>query len=86
MQFIFLTPELIRHLWQLVTFAFRHWCLICAVLLTQPKKFCCIGLFLQVHEDIIQVPKLRGGCPLEMDRYQEKISMIIFCLLPPPLS
>ncbi len=29
----FLTPVLIRHLWQLKTVAFFHWCLICSVLL-----------------------------------------------------
>ncbi len=29
----FLTPVLIRHLWQLKTVVFLHWCLICAVLL-----------------------------------------------------
>jgi hypothetical protein len=28
----FLTPELIRHLWQLKTFVFLHWYLICAIL------------------------------------------------------
>jgi hypothetical protein len=27
----FLTPVLIRHLWQLKTVDFLHWCLICAV-------------------------------------------------------
>jgi hypothetical protein len=27
----FLTPVLIRHLWQLKTVVFLHWCLICAV-------------------------------------------------------
>jgi len=31
----FNTGELIRHLWQLKTFVFLHWCLICAVLLDQ---------------------------------------------------
>jgi hypothetical protein len=30
----FLTPVLMRHLWQLKTVVFLHWCLICAVLLT----------------------------------------------------
>jgi hypothetical protein len=29
----FSTPVLIRHLWQLQTVVFLHWCLICAVLL-----------------------------------------------------
>jgi hypothetical protein len=29
--FIFSTPELIRHLWQLKTAIFLHWCLLCAV-------------------------------------------------------
>ncbi len=29
----FSTPELIRHLWQLKTVVFLHWCLICTVLL-----------------------------------------------------
>jgi hypothetical protein len=27
----FLTPVLIRHLWQLKTVVFLHWCLMCAV-------------------------------------------------------
>jgi hypothetical protein len=29
----FSTPVLTRHLWQLKTIAFMHWCLICVVLL-----------------------------------------------------
>jgi hypothetical protein len=29
--FIFSTPVLIRHLWQLKTVVFQHWHLICAV-------------------------------------------------------
>ncbi len=29
----FLTPVLIRHLWQLETVVFLHWCLLCAILL-----------------------------------------------------
>ncbi len=33
MMFIFSTPLLIRHLWQLKTVAFLHWCLKSAVLL-----------------------------------------------------
>ncbi len=33
MVFIFSTPVLIRHLWQLKAVGFLHWCLICAVLL-----------------------------------------------------
>jgi hypothetical protein len=31
MKFILPTPVLIRHLWQLKTDVFLHWCLICAV-------------------------------------------------------
>jgi len=31
MLFIFSTPVLIRHLWQLKTVVFLHWCLICTV-------------------------------------------------------
>ncbi len=31
MLFIFSTPEIIRHLWQLKTAVFLHWCLICVV-------------------------------------------------------
>ncbi len=33
MLFIFSTPVLIRHLWQLKTVVFLHWCRICALLL-----------------------------------------------------
>ena len=33
LMFIFSTPVLIRHLWQLTTVVFLHWCLINAVLL-----------------------------------------------------
>ncbi len=32
----FLTPVLIRYLWQLKTVVFLHWCLICAVPLAEP--------------------------------------------------
>ncbi len=32
MLLIFSTPVLIRHLWQLKTIVFLHWCLICAPL------------------------------------------------------
>ncbi len=32
MEFNFSTPVLIRHLWQLKTVVFLHWCLICTVL------------------------------------------------------
>ncbi len=31
----FLTPVLIRHLWQIKTVVFLHWCLIGAVLLVE---------------------------------------------------
>jgi hypothetical protein len=34
----FFTPVLIRHLWQLKTVFFLHWCLICPVLLTTLAK------------------------------------------------
>ncbi len=39
MWFIFSTPVLIRHLWQLKTVVFLHWCLICTVLLNNDPKF-----------------------------------------------
>jgi hypothetical protein len=32
MQFIILTPVLIRYMWQLKAVVFLHWCLICNVL------------------------------------------------------
>ncbi len=35
MLFIFSTPVLIRHLWQLKTVILLHWCLICAAVLCQ---------------------------------------------------
>ncbi len=39
MLFIFSIPGLIRHLWQLKTVVFLHWCLICAILLVyKPNK------------------------------------------------
>jgi hypothetical protein len=31
----FLTPLLIRHLWQLNTVVFMHWCFVCALLLKE---------------------------------------------------
>ncbi len=39
MLFIFSTPVLIRHLWQLNIVAFLHWCLICTVLLVKTIIF-----------------------------------------------
>ncbi len=38
MFFILSTPVLIRHLWQLKTVVFLHWCLICTVPLAAAKK------------------------------------------------
>ncbi len=38
MLFIFSTPVLIRHLWQLMAAVFLHWCLICGVLLRDTAK------------------------------------------------
>jgi len=49
MLFIFSTPMLITHLWQLETVVFLHWCLICAVLL--PNKQLCPTekIYLKLH-------------------------------------
>ena len=45
MQFIFSTPVLIRHLWQLETLVFLHWCIILAVLLIKQRhRFVIAGL------------------------------------------
>ncbi len=35
----FSTPGLIRHLWQLKTVVFLHWCLIHSLLLEKKKKY-----------------------------------------------
>ncbi len=40
MLFIFSMPGLIRHLWQLKTAIFLHWCLICAVLFSWLHIYC----------------------------------------------
>jgi hypothetical protein len=37
--YFFSTPELIRHLWQLKTVVFLHWCPICAVPLIGLRTF-----------------------------------------------
>jgi hypothetical protein len=42
MLFIFSTPVLIRHLWQLKTVVILHWCLICAVLLMSCAHLPCL--------------------------------------------
>ncbi len=58
--FIFSTPVLIRHMWQLKTVVFLHWCLICAVPLNHklfhylPKTSICQWL-LDITDGIIQV-------------------------------
>ncbi len=49
MLFIFSTPVFIKHLWQLKTVVFQHWCLRCTVLMcltlnahdTQPNVILC---------------------------------------------
>ncbi len=53
MLFISSTPVLIRHLWQLKTFVFLHWCLIHAVQLvlnTNAKSYslCCLNFMMSV--------------------------------------
>ncbi len=37
--FIFSTPVLIRHLWQLNTAVFLQWCLMCSVILARPLYY-----------------------------------------------
>ncbi len=45
MLFIFSTLQLIRHLWQLKTIVFLHWCLICTLLLVLwLSKLVCLSL------------------------------------------
>jgi hypothetical protein len=66
MLFIFSTPVLIRHLWQLKTVVFLHWCLICTLLLcsayvqsgntkggsiTVPLTSCLTGLEISVYDN-----------------------------------
>jgi hypothetical protein len=41
----FLTPVLIRHLWQLKTVVFLHWCLICAVPLISKETLNALQIF-----------------------------------------
>jgi hypothetical protein len=52
MLFMFSTLELIRHLWQLKTVVFMHWCLICALLLNPSCKVgnCNIDVFIFWHQ------------------------------------
>ncbi len=57
MWFIFSTPELIRHTWQLKTVVFLHWCLICTVLLFTYFKACrSIEIFRFVESDDSSAP------------------------------
>jgi hypothetical protein len=44
--FIFSTPVLIRHLWQLKTVVFLHWCLMCVVLFNHFAIWQCSTAFL----------------------------------------
>ncbi len=59
MLFMFSTLELIRHLWQLKTVVFLHWCLICAVLLNPSCKVgnWIIGFFIFRYQFQIMRPK-----------------------------
>jgi hypothetical protein len=50
MLFIFSTPVLIRHLWQLKTVVFLHWCLICGVLLIVFGLGCALGVLIRVQK------------------------------------
>ncbi len=58
----FLTPVLIRHLWQYKTVVILHWSLKCAVLLIIIFKACCSLAFVSCNSDILvlkqhQVPE-----------------------------
>ncbi len=50
MLFVFSTPVLIRHLWQLKTVVFLHWCLICVVLLYNHRNLYCVSFMLSVAD------------------------------------
>jgi hypothetical protein len=54
MLFIFSTPVLIRHLWQLKTVVFLHWCLIRTVLLglVEMKKFKSNSQLIHFHQKV----------------------------------
>ncbi len=51
MLFIFSTTVLIRHLWQLKTVVFLHWCLICVVLFDE------VGYHLKYCHVIFEIEK-----------------------------
>ncbi len=68
MLFIFSTPVIIRHLWQLKTIVFLHWCLIRTVLL---------------HETINLVPKKKMNQYLGLARHHlRRHRRPLQCLLP----
>jgi hypothetical protein len=60
----FFTPELIRHLWQLKTVVFLHWCLMCALLyvfvqgciITIRLPYCNLGTLIYKMTQIIVRP------------------------------
>jgi hypothetical protein len=77
--FIFSTPVLLRHLWQLKTVVCLHWCLIHAVLLvTTEKRFLILPL---VHNGqascMKQFSLLRSGLRIEANYSKDDHKMII---------
>jgi hypothetical protein len=68
---IFSTPELIRHLWQLKTVVFLHWCLIRAVILRyQPPncaKVCFSTLIQQIGKNDHSPPPIEARVKVSPD-------------------
>ncbi len=52
MWFIFSMPVLIRHLWQLKAVVFKHWCLICTVILGRVFEPCLKSLAKDKHSSL----------------------------------
>ncbi len=79
MQFIFSMPVLIRHLWQLKTVVFLHWCLICAVLLGLLKMNAFKPVYLRLNHCIGM--KIKSKCLNGLNLIRRSKSCTKKCLI-----
>jgi hypothetical protein len=69
MLLIFSTPVLIRHLWQLKTVVFPHWCQICAVLFkSQSEMSYHMTLISDFQENVDQVMQIMDSVLTEWEQ------------------
>jgi hypothetical protein len=68
MLFIFSTPGLIRHLWQLKRVVFLHWCQICALLFAESDA-----------QELLDLWGITGLSPVNVIKFSSLVMISKYC-------